>query len=703
MVEAIGIAILSAVGTSAAVATTVGIAGISLATIVGTATVLGGSLLLQTLTTPDTKQKVAAQQFSSKQSLPPRRRAYGTVMLAGPKVEYRSYAGRFYNAIYHVEGPIGAFLGYWLEDKRTALPPGSLGGSSGIAPFQDNVVLEGHLGGTDQPASALLQALPQWSADDRLRGCAYSVMMAIAPKEKNFTKSFPSGTWPEHRVLLQASRVRNLNDSAQTNDPATWQWSDNPALCIRDLITHPTWGMKVPYALIDDASFAAAANFHFQPVIDKAGQSYPRYYLGGAFDLTDEPADTLQGMLDACDGRLYLTPEGKIGISGGAYVVPEVTLTDPKIISTGQIEVGSGKRATFNRLKISYVSPFHDYQVIEGDPWEDLAGQALSGEILESDFARQWVQNHSQLRRLAKIYTARKNPQYRITGLVTDRSGLPALFEDVIRLTLSRYGIDAVFTVERAVAAGDGSTCTFDLVSIDPAAFTFNAATEEGITPAIPGVDAAPAVPDVPLNLTTLVERRVVSGGISAVFVHLLATEPARADLSLIGQYRRVGDTAWIDMNAEGDNRGSVISSVLADGETYELQGAIASYGRASQSAWTAPTPATVVAVADAVPPGPPTGFSVVGGTQTATLAFTAPNSPNVSRLVVYRATGTGSTFASAVAIRTYNTGPNQSFSGIQDGPGIPPNAYRYWVRAFNRSGFGDATSTVGPIEVGVS
>jgi hypothetical protein len=689
--EAIGAAIIGALtsagATGAAALGTATVLGVTGTTIIGTTAILGGSLLVNTLTTPDTKQKVQAQQFSSKQSLPPRRRAYGTVMIAGPKVEYRSYQGKFYNAIYHVEGPIDSFLGYWLEDKRASPRDNSLGGPSDTKPWDASVVLEGHLGATDQAASTLLQQLPQWSADDRLRGCAYSVMRATAPKEKEFPKTYPSGTWPEHRVLIRASKVRNLNDPAQTNDPATWAWSDIAALCIRDHLTN-RWGLKVPADLIDDPSFAAAANLDAQPVTNKNGDVFPRYYVSGAFDLTDEPADVLQGMLDARDGRLYLTAEGKIGISGGVYVAPEVTLTDPHIISTGQIEVGSGKRATFNRLKISYVSPAHDYQVIEGDPWEDLDGQERAGEILEADFARQWVQNHNQLRRLAKIYTARKNPQYRITGFVTDRSGLPALFEDQIRLTLTRYGIDAVFTVERAVAAGDGSTCTFDLVSISPEAFAFNAATEEGITPAIPGVDVSPALPPAPVNLTALVERRAVDGTTTAVFIRLLAQEPARQDLSVIGQYRRVGDSAWIDMGAEGDNRASLISSVVADGEQYEVQGATATYGRASQSAWLAAVGSPIRAVADPSPPSAPFNLSATVSNGTVTLNWQNSGSANVVAARLYR---------DGILFATLNTGPNIVMNA-PDTPGAGSHAYA--VRNANASGVESASSNTVTVQV---
>ena len=441
--------------------------------------------------------------------------------------------------------------------------------------------------------------------------------------EKFFQKVYESGSWPQPRAVLHASKVRNVNDPAQTSDPATWAWSDNAALCIRDFLTLPTGSMQVPEELIDDDSFRAMADLCAEPIVNRYGNTYPRYFLAGTYDLTDEPADVLQGMLDACDGRLFLTSDGKIGIAGGRYVPPDVTIGQGAVISIGSLEVGSGKRATFNRLKTSFVSWVHDYQQIEGEPWDDIDGQAEAGEILEQDFSRPWVSLHNQLRRLAKIHTAKQNPRFRIAGLVTGRSGLPALYEDVIRLDLPRYGINAVFRVERAVASGDGSTCTFDLASIDTTAWDFNAATEEGETPPLPNAEASPEEIPAPENLTVLVERRAVSGAVSAVFARLIAAEPDRADLSLIGRYRRVGDSAWLDMAAEGDNRASLISSVLADLENYEIEGATATYGRARQSAWVAASGSPVTATADPVAPSTPTGLTssvsagIVGGVTT--------------------------------------------------------------------------------------
>lgn len=700
MAEAIGIAILGALGTSASVATGVGIAGISIATIVGTTTLLGGSLALQLLTTPDIKQKVASQQFATRQPLPPRRRAYGRVKLSGPYVAFDTAGGAFYTAIYLVEGPIGAFEEIWLDDKQAALAVGAPTGQAGVAPWFGAVLIDTRLGTTPQAASGLLTALPYWNASSRLDGCAYLVMKAVAPPDpnKNFKKVYTSGSWPQTRAVIRGARVRNILDPAQTADPATWQWSDVAALCIRDHLTHQTWGLKVPDSLIDDASFAAKAVIDSQTVIPKNGGPIPRYYVGGAFDLTDEPMSALQGMLDASDARLFLTPAGKIGITGGVYTPPEVTLTDPRILSA-TIEAGNGKRASFNRLKISYVSPPHDYQQVEGDPWEDLAGQEEAGEILEQDFARPWVQNHNQLRRLAKIHAARQNPRWRIS-LVTDRSGLPALFEDVIRLQLTRYGIDAIFEVQRAVASGDGATCQLDLTSIDPAAWTFDPLTEEGQEPALPNAEVAEGPPDPPGGLVVGIERREVNGGLAATFLRLTCAPPDRADLSLIGRYRVAGASEWTEMARDGDNPYSLTSGVLSDGATYEAEGALVTYGGASASGYVDAAPATITATADTAPPGAPTGFVAAPNTGYYTVAFTTPNTANYGSALVYISTTTNN-FADAFAFKDRFYGAaGQSFDRLD---AVNPGTYYLWVRAFNRSGYGDASSTAGPITLTVS
>ncbi len=90
-----------------------------------------------------------------------------------------------------------------------------------------------------------------------------------------------------------------------------------------------------------------------------------------------------------------------------------------------QFEEGDEAYNTFTRIKHTYTDPFQDYQPTEGDPWDDLASQAVQGVIeTEKSFIR--APSHSQSRRLAKIAMAKGNPRFRITGLRLSPAGIPA-------------------------------------------------------------------------------------------------------------------------------------------------------------------------------------------------------------------------------------------------------------------------------------
>ena len=697
MAEALGFAIVSAIATEAA-ASTVIVGSLTVAGAVGGATLLAGGIALNLIgqALQGDQNKVASQQFSSRQPLPARQRSYGRVKIAGPFVQYETAAGAFIYGIYHGEGPYDSIEGWWLDDTLcTSILAGSLGGLVNDYPWKGYVGIESRLGTDPQSPSSYLLSTAGWDSTHTLTGCCYSAVKSGLPKQKNFTKIYPKQSWSSLRVQVRAAKVRTVADAAQTADPATWAWSDRSSPCIRDFITHPVWGMRVPASLLNDAKWAAHDVLCAEIIAHKDGSQYPRYYLGGTYQLTDDPADTLTAMLATCDGALTLEPDGTIGITGGRFPIATVTITDPNILSMN-VEMGGSKLFAFNRLKISYVSPQHDYQQVEGQAWNDVTAQAASGELLEQDFSRPWVQSFNQARRLAKIAMAKGNPAIKITDMVTDLSAASALFEDSIHLVLSLYGIDAVFIVTRAVANIAAGTCTFDMQSLDPAAYSFNPATEEGTAPALPNLDTTTTAPAAPTNLTVAIERRTVSGATIATFLRLTATAPARADLSLIGRYRLVGAVDWTDMATDTDNAFSLTSGVLADGLQYQVQGAVGTYGQALVSDFIDATPSPITATADQNAPAAPTGFTATGSAGAATLSWTNGGSPNTESTRIYR--GADSTFANAVLIQSVSGGPNQAGSFVDSNR--PAGTYRYWLRAANGSGV--MSDPVGPVAVTV-
>lgn len=689
MAEAIGFAIASAVAAEVTATT---------ATIIGSVALLAGGVGVNLIAGAlrSDNQKVASQQYASRQPVPARQRSYGRVKLAGAYVQYKSAGGAFYYALYHGEGPWDAIEQWWLDDQLTNVPSGSIGGLVGTIPWRGYVAVESRLGAASQGVIAMLLQTPGWDANHFLNGCVYTAVKSAAPPEKKFKNYYPKQSWPNLRVVGRASKVRDGRDPAQTADPATWKWNDRSGPCIQDFLTHK-WGLRIPANLINEAKFQAFASLCDQTVTLKDGTTHPRYVLGGTYLLTDDPVDTLNAMLATCDAQLTLESDGTIGITGGRFPVPTITLTDDDVLSL-QIEAGGSKLAAFNRLKITYVDAAQDYQQVEAQPWDDLTAQQQSGELLEEDFSRPWVPFFEQARRLAKIAMGKGNPAFKITG-VFKLSAAAALFEESVRFTSALYGINMVFLVTRSVANLQQGTVTLELASIDPAIYQFNNATEEGTPPTLPSAQAAPSPPAPPQDLVVTLERRAVSGGINATFLRLTATAPIdRSDLSLIGRYRQVGSDQIFEMAQDGDDPFSLISQVLVDGGEYQAEGAVATYGRALVSDYLTATPASIVAIADDTGTGPPTGFVVNGGVGQASYAFTAPNAPNFSFVRLYRSTTPN--FASATVVRTFNGSPNQAFDGTDS---RPAGTYSYWVRAFNASGFGDASSTAGPITVTVA
>jgi hypothetical protein len=156
MPAAIGVAILGEVGLDAIIGST--IAGVSAETLVGYAALTVGTIGLQ----------YGAQAL------------LGGVIFALETLTYNDTNKGLYRGAVHCVGPV-AILQYWLGDVKTGLAAGA-GGSVPDSVCQSKVVIEGHAGTDNQPASSALLKLPYWSASKRLAGlCAAQSRVCDTP------------------------------------------------------------------------------------------------------------------------------------------------------------------------------------------------------------------------------------------------------------------------------------------------------------------------------------------------------------------------------------------------------------------------------------------------------------------------------------------------------------------------------------------
>ncbi len=315
------------------------------------------------------------------------------------------------------------------------------------------------------------------------------------------------------------------------------------------------------------------------------------------------------------------------------------------------------------------------------------------------------VPSWTQAARLAKIKFAKDNPAWK-GSLGTTSAALNALGEETVGISYDPLGDDDVGplmdTVASVAAFGirtDGGVivgCDLQFASISPAAYAWNPATEEPPRRRCrPTSHPSTMSPRRPASTSPRADA-AFSGGDVGVWGVLSWNASTRTDAVPQAQYRLVGsgDAGWQPMTLRADNQSAEVGP-LADGSTYDF--------RVRFVAGSTPGPysaaVTLAASADNTAPGPPTGFVANGGAGQASGAFTSPNSPNFGSAVIYR--GTTTTFSAATAIATRYGAPSQSFDFIDSGRS--PGTYRYWVRALNRSSFGDASSTVGPLTVTVT
>ena len=686
--------------------TTVAVSSIAAYALVGGA-VVGGAVLLNALQ----PKKHSDDQITVKQAVPARVRCYGRALLGGAYFFFASQ-GVLISGFILCEGPIDAFEEHWFSGQIS--PDGGANNGFGRAdlyPWYELVNFYPQLGTTDQTVNQGISSFIYWDPSHRNCGLANTVMVCHLPgnPSKNFTKYYPSGV-PSYLARVRGCKVFDPRVAAQKQgDPTTWAWSANPALCIMDYMTSSR-GMNIPPARMNLAAFVAMADVCDEPValgaLGVTGDDYgqgtmaeARYVLWGTYTLDEEPKAVLERMLKTCDGELYPIADGTIGLRGGAWTPPTVTIDDTMILSI-DARRGIDKLAAFNQLKIRTLSVYNQFQVVEGDPWDDVAAQQASGEVLPQDFELVMVPSYTQGCRLAKIAMAKGNPAWIVT-VTTSLEGLQALGERTAHLTNADLGIDEDMAIT-GFEIVDESTCKIGMGSLSALAYEWSIAEEGNPAPSAGMTSTLPYTPPAPTGLVVGLQRTQVNSSTAAVALQASVTPPTDTSLGLSAQYRVSAQPAtassaavaagpWIDMTVD-DAAYTATSGIVADATPYDVQVALESFGGTIGPYATA----SIDAVSDPNPPAPVTAFRASANGSAVTLFWTAGDSANYAGVRIYR--NTQEDFASATLVGSTYGAPSAAASTTDQPPAGA--TYSYYIAAFNGSGV--ASDPVGPYDVTV-
>jgi hypothetical protein len=601
--EVIGAVILEAIGAEL-LASTVIIGTLTVATAVGTAVILAGSIGLQLLLNRPNRASIPggpalpppeAGHQPVRQTSASRIVGYGRVRLAGAYMLFEASNKVSYDVIALHHGRIAGFVGFYLHDDVVTLGGGGV--VNGMADGRygtGKVTIATHLGTDPETAfGAIISGLfPIWTAAHRGDGIA-SLMLKCDPVAAigDFPTIFPRGL-PLPSAVMDCTPIYDWRDGAQAaGNSATWKVSANPVVQLVDFLTNADRGMGLAWATLITPVIAALtveANLCDAGVARADGGSEPRYASNGSFPLDSDPADVISSILDTCDGWISQNGDGSLALKVGVYRAPTIALSS-KHVRGVSLQYDLADEEVVNELTLDYTEPQLDYKTVPGRPWRDETDISARGKTRSQRFALPWVYSHPQARRLAKRRMAQFRAPLRGT-LTTTLYGLRALGERWVLVDVPDITADLVgLVVEIRAMTIDllNASVTFKFVSVNPNSIdAWDPATEENSAASIPGKLVFPP-PPVPANVAAIPDPVFLAGNFIVSF-----DDPGRSDLLYQVEWR---------VNGSG-------GSFLTESNT---GGTLAS-GRVSVKAGrTAPFPATYeVKVRSFAPSGPPSAFS---------------------------------------------------------------------------------------------
>ncbi|WP_028029887.1 hypothetical protein [Gemmobacter nectariphilus] len=225
---------------------------------------------------------------------------------------------------------------------------------------------------------------------------------------------------PALRVTGKWTPVWDPRDPAQdADDPSTWAWSDNQALCLIDALRHNPVA-QLPVHLLHLPSLLRQADVADQAVPLKAGGTEPRYRVGGRI-VYSPSVELYQALspLDVAGGGGLVQIGGMIGYQPGEYLAPSATIDDVLREAPLSFTALQRGRDLPRAIRAIYPNP--------GAAWEDASlipievpggGGWTGGDDRVEDFALELVPYPRQANRLAQIRARQLGCQRRIGGVL---------------------------------------------------------------------------------------------------------------------------------------------------------------------------------------------------------------------------------------------------------------------------------------------
>ncbi|APX88639.1 hypothetical protein BV394_01925 [Brevirhabdus pacifica] len=650
----------------------------------------------------------------------PRWQMAGTVSRGGEVGIFGEHdeSGNFWYLAVHGDAEITGTPTYYLDGIEVTLSDGTDGFTAGDVLTDDFCLTdeyEQYEGtGTRVPYFRLYTVTPSSGSDYGTKPSAFTSAFSNLPANflgvgVCYTVIRCKAAPPEHRgkvyrwrgaigigepsvtIVANFNRMYDPRNGAHDiDDPTTWTAGDgNPAIAWAWFRTSSR-GRNRPMTEINWTKVAAEADKCDATVLDRSGNSIPRYRCGVAFPDNKPRHECEAEILMTADAFVVYDSEGKAWPRVGVYEAPTLTFSAARDIMSAETEVVDDGEAAVDGVIVNYISPDHDYTKQPAAPWQNTNYYDGVSEPNYRTLDILGCQNHNQAVRLAKAIGLRSAASKRI-GVGTTVKGILAKGERTIDLDY-----DAQFTGDYEIVTPveedpSGMATSFACVPMQTDRYDLGAG-EEGVPPApTPALNISDTIAAATNVVITAAPVETSSG--AAVRLEATFDAPSRVDRRYRFRYAPTGTTVYEYFFVDMDDQ-RAYSAVVEDGVVYDVQYQTTTAGGRA-SAWSSIV--NVTATANPTAPAALASASATGGAGEATVDFTTANDTNQASVAIYR--NSVATYGSATLITTVIAGANVTNSATETG--LAAGTYYYWATPQNGSGVAGTPS--GPFSVTVT
>ena len=381
----------------------------------------------------------APRDITVRSAVEPARIIYGTARTSGPVV-YTNTAptpgtqdnSTLWTVISLCQHEIEDITEIWLDGDQILSSAIDWAGTGGVTsgkygPIGSNEVTNFYRRfGTDTQThvTQLATAFTDWTSDYDGKGVAYIVCafeLGTATGEGVWAQGAPQNI----RAVIKGKKVYDpRKDSTQTGgsgahrlaDPTTWEWSDNPALCLADYLFDARLGMGaegVTYNDIDWDLVFAAANACDVTVTSPDGNQ-KRFTCNGALSAAETYAENIKQLLSSMSGQITWSG-GKYRIRAAAYEAPTYSFTGDDVIGDIQIQPERTRTQRYNKIRGTFIDPDSDYVATQFLPVENTSYRNTrdGGQILTQEIRLPFTNNEYMAQRIAFKQLNLNNQQLR--------------------------------------------------------------------------------------------------------------------------------------------------------------------------------------------------------------------------------------------------------------------------------------------------